>query len=211
MATDVVFSEFEVDKASFKFNEGTAEALTCIGKFEEEMEVKTVTKKCRGKVIKTRTRGTGNGTIKTSMHVPKGTYAKLFAMERENLIKGAYAFGENSLLPECCMCVHVTDEDGKEKLKAYPRVTATTGPARTVENGGDEVEEIEPEFSVMPDSNGEGMYELFLDDVDDSKKKTIVDSWMTDFTPDLVDAAKQHSADTAGSHAVNTASEEKGE
>lgn len=211
MAKDVVFSEFEVDKISFKFSEGEAEALSCIGKFEEEMEVKTVTKKCRGKVIKTRTRGTGNGTIKTSMHVPKGTYAKLFAMERDSFIAGAYAFGENSLLPECLMAVHVTDEDGKEKLKAYPRVTATTGPARSVENGGDEVEEIEPEFSVMPDDDGEGLYELFIDDIDDSKKADIIDKWMTSFTPDLILKAKQQSADEAGSEAANVSISEEGE
>ena len=202
MATDAVFSEFEVDKISFKFAEEDAESLACIGKFEEEMEVKTVSKKCRGKVIKTRTRGTGNGTIKTSMHVPKGTYAKLFAMARDGLVKGAYAFGENSLLPECCMCVHVTDEDGKEKLKAYPRVTATTGPARSVENGGDEVEEIEPEFSVMPDDYGEGMYELFVDDIDDGKKSTIVDQWMTNFSRDLIDSTKLHSASGSGSDPI---------
>ncbi len=190
MSTDTVFSEFEVDKISFKFTEGNAEALSCIGKFEEEMEVKTVSKKCRGKVIKTRTRGTGNGTITTSMHVPKGTYAKLFAMTRSTLKEGAYAFGENSLLPECCMCVHVTDEDGNEKLKAYPRVTATTGPARSVENGGDEVEEIEPEFSVMPDSYGEGMYEMFLDGLEDSEKETLVEKWMSGFSRDLITATE---------------------
>lgn len=193
MPTDTVFSEFEVDRISFKFAEGDALELSCIGKFEEEMEVKTVTKKCRGKVIKTRTRGTGNGTLKTSMHVPKGTYAQLLAMARTELIEGAYAFGENSLLPECCMSVHITDEDGNEKLKAYPRVTATTGPARSVENGGDEVEEIEPEFSVMPDSCGEGMYELFLDDIAEDKREDMVTKWMAGFSRDLILTAETQS------------------
>lgn len=190
MATDAVFSEFEVDKISFKFADNDINSLACIGKFEEELEVKTVTKKCRGKVMKTRTRGTGNGSIKTSMHVPKGTYAKLFAMTRDDLIEGAYAFGEKSLLPECQMCVHVTDEDGKEKLKAYPRVTATTGPARSVENGGDEVEEIEPEFSIMPDDYGEGVYECFIDDIPENLQADFANKWMTAFTRDMVDKSK---------------------
>lgn len=186
MSLESVFSEYEVDQVSFKTEEGTADVLTCIGKFEEELEVKTVTKKCRGKTIKSRTRGTGNGTIKSSMHVPKGTYAKIFAMERDDLIEGAFAFGENSLLPEMQLCAHVTDEDGKEKLKAYPRVIATTGPARSVENGGDEVEEIEPEFSIMPDDSGEGVYEVFIDDIPEELKEGFVEKWMKGFTRSMI-------------------------
>ena len=75
--TSTVFSEYEVRQISLKIGEGQALLIPCVGNFEEEMEVKTVTKSCRGKVAKTRSRGTGNGTITISAHIPKDAYYAL--------------------------------------------------------------------------------------------------------------------------------------
>ena len=52
-------SEFEIDKLGIKFEgEDAYSVMECIGSLEEEMAVKTVTKKCRGVVKKKRSKGT---------------------------------------------------------------------------------------------------------------------------------------------------------
>lgn len=187
--TSTVFSEYEVRQISLKIGEGQALLVPCVGNFEEEMEVKTVTKNCRGKVAKTRSRGTGNGTITISAHIPKDAYYALHAMARDDLKTGIYAFGEKSLLPEAILCADVFDEDDNEKLKAYPRATVTTGPARSVENGADEVAEVEIEVAVSPDDSGEGLYECIVDELEKDEAETVKSQWMESFSRDLVEVA----------------------
>lgn len=187
--TSTVFSEYEVRKLYVKIGDGAALEIPCVGNFEEEMEVKTVTKTCRGKVAKTRSRGTGNGTLTISAHIPYSAYYEIHAMARDDLKTGVYAFGEKSLLPECLLCADVFDEDDNEKLKAYPKATVTTGPARSVENGADEVAEVEIEVSVMPDDYGEGLYEAIVSELEEEDAATIKSTWMTNFTRDLVEVA----------------------
>ena len=53
------------------------------------------------------------------------------------------AYGKNSLHPTFTITADVYDEDDVRKLKAYPMCTMSTGPARKVENGADEVAEVE--------------------------------------------------------------------
>ena len=109
-------------------------------------------------------------------------------MDRDNLIEGVEAYGKNSIHKEFSLTLHVTDEDGVEKLKAYPKcVVANAGPARKIENGAEEVAEFEVEISVTPDAYGEGLYEALVDELDDD---TVADTWMTAFTPDLVRPAQ---------------------
>ena len=98
--TSNVFSEFEIIEQHIKIagNE-SFENMNCVGSSEEELGVKTITKKCRGKVAKKRTRGTGDGTLKQSLHVPRSVYNEIYNMVRKELAKGVYAYGENSKHP----------------------------------------------------------------------------------------------------------------
>ena len=176
-------SEFEVKKIGFKFEDESAyEAVECIGSMEEEMAVKTITKKCRGVVKKKRSKGTGEGTLKLSLHIPYAMYVKAFGMELPSLKKGVYAYGQNSIHKNFAMVAEVEDEDGNEKLKAYPNSTMNTFAGRKIENGAEEVAELELEIGVMPDDYGNGLYETLVDDVDE----TVAEAWMTSFSPDLV-------------------------
>ena len=97
MATTTVFSEFELREMAVKFNGETSASyihMDCVGECEEEMEVRVVTKKCRGKVKKTRVKGTGTGTLKLSAHVPYNIFTKAFGMENAKTIDGVMSYGE---------------------------------------------------------------------------------------------------------------------
>ena len=179
-----VFSEYEIDELGFKFA-GADEyvASKCIGSVEEEMETISVVKKCRGRVSKKRTRGTGSGTLKVSMHVPWDVYVNMYGMKLDSLIEGVYGYGSNSVHPTFSITEHVVNEDGEEKLKAYPVCTMDGGVARKVENGSEEVAEVELSISVMPDEYGQGMYEALKEDL---SVGTTANDWMTKFTPAMV-------------------------
>ena len=176
-------SEFEVKKIGFKFEgEETFQAVECIGSMEEDMAVKTITKKCRGVVRKKRSKGTGEGTVKLSLHIPYAIYVKAFSMDLDSLKDGVYAYGENSRHKVLSMVAHIEDEDGNEKMKAYPNGVMNTGVVRKVENGAEEVAELEMEVGVMPDEYGNGLYETVVA-ADDEET---VNEWMTAFDPAMV-------------------------
>lgn len=182
--TNGVFSEYEVRKMGIKVgNEGTYKSADCVGSSEEEMETKIVTKNCRGVVAKERVKGTGNGTLNISLHVPKAIYDEVYAMKLDTLIEGVRAYGQNSVHPTFSITQDVFDEDGEEKFKAYPNCILENGVARTIENGAEEVAEVELEIHVMPDEYGNGMYEALASELTDDTAKT---TWMTAFDPELV-------------------------
>lgn len=179
-----VFSDFELDQLGVKFTGGEKyEAVNCVGSCEEEMESKTITKSCRGVVVKTLSRGTGKGTLKLTAHIPWAVYNEAYGMELETLVEGVKAYGRNSIHKGFSVVMHIKDEDGVEKLKAYPNCIITTGVARKIENGAEEVAELELEIAVSPDEYGNGLYEAIVSELTDETIKT---TWMSAFTPELV-------------------------
>lgn len=190
MMRDTVFSEYEVRELGVIMDEENNVSVKCVGTAEEEMDVQTVVKRCRGKVSKTRTRGTGNGTLTISAHLPYDLYHDMFDFRNDGLKKGVYAYGEDSLHKVFTITERIFDEDGNEKLKAYPKCSIQTGVARNVENGADEVAEVELEVAIMPDDHGEGMYEALITDLDEEDKETLVTEWMTKFNRKLVEKAE---------------------
>ena len=182
--TNGVFSDFALEEMGFKFaGSDEYQSVNCVGSCEEEMESKTITKSCRGVVVKTVARGTGKGTLKFSAHIPWAVYTEAYGMELDTLVEGVKAYGRNSVHKNFAIVMHIEDEDGVEKLKAYPNCIITTGVTRKIENGAEEVAELELEVSVMPDDFGNGMYEVIVTDL---TEETIKTTWMTAFTPELV-------------------------
>lgn len=183
--TNGVFSDFEIDRMSVKFADAEkALAMNCVGSVEEELTAKEITKKCRGVIIKDVVKGTGEGTLTISAHVPYDLFIEAFGMENDALKTGVFAYGSNSRHKAFCLTMHVVDEDGEEKYKAYPNCIFKARPTLSTENGAEEVAEVEIEVAVMPDENGFGMYEALAKGLDES----IVASWMEDFNYDLVKA-----------------------
>lgn len=181
-------SDFELDQLGLKFDGDDAyTSVNCVGSMEEEMTVKSVSKSCRGVVVKKRSKGTGEGTLKVTAHIPWAVFTKAYGMELDTLIEGVKAYGRNSIHKTFSAVAHVLDEDNNEKLKAYPNCVINTGVVRKIENGAEEVAEMELEIGVMPDEYGNGLYEAVVAELTDETVKT---TWMTAFAPDLVQIKK---------------------
>jgi len=186
-----VFSEFELDRFNIRFDteagKGIPQAMNCIGTLEEELTVKKITKNCRGRVERTMTRGTGNGTLKISAHVPYEIYTHLYGMDTENFAEAVMAYGGSSRHPEGVVTCRIKDEDNEVKYKAYPRVVCASAKAAKIENGGEEVSEIELEFDLLPDENDMAMYEALDKNLDNG----IASKWMDEFSPELIKKSGQ--------------------
>ena len=199
--TKGVFSEFEITEQHIKIgNSENYEDMNCVGSSEEEVEVKVITKKCRGVVAKEKVKGTGNGSLKLSLHMPYAIYTKLFGMEKEGLAKGVYAYGQGSVHPEFSLTQRVIDEDDAVMLKAYPRCIMETNPTIKIENGAEEVAEVEITAKLLPDDTGMCKYEALESELEDEVKT----SWLTAFTPDLVKATASESKSAEGESAEGT-------
>lgn len=183
--TNGVFSDFEIDRMSVKFADAEAAlSMNCVGSVEEELTAKEITKKCRGVIIKDVVKGTGEGTLTISAHVPYDLFIEAFGMENESLKTGVVAYGTSSRHKAFCLTMHVVDEDGAEKYKAYPNCIFKARPTLSTENGAEEVAEVEIEIAVMPDENGFGMYEALAEGLD----TTVATGWMDNFNYELVKA-----------------------
>ena len=96
-----VFSEYELKEMGIKFASSEVyQTVECIGSCEEELESRTVIKKCRGNVVKTKTKGTGKGTLKISAHIPYEIYTQAYGMELDTLKDGIKAYGQESVHEE---------------------------------------------------------------------------------------------------------------
>ena len=95
-----VFSDFEVKETSIRFNSdvsANAEKIGCVGSMEESFNVKTITKKCEGTVVKNKVKSDGSGELKLSLHMRYDLYVKTFGMIFDELKPGVYAYGSNSI------------------------------------------------------------------------------------------------------------------
>jgi len=179
-----VFSRYEIKNSAIKVD-GTTSAVTldCVGSLEEELNVKTISKSCEGVVKKQRTRGDGTGTLTISLHMPYALYQKIYGMLTDGLVEGVSAYGKNSIHKQFTYTGVVKDEDGVELLVAYPCCVATSGPKASIENGSEEVAEMEIEVGLMPDEYDNCKYEAVVDELPSTVTK---EKWLTAFTPSLV-------------------------
>lgn len=183
------FSKWELRKLAIKLKGATEyKHADCVGTLEEEFEMKTVTKSCRGVVKKSKTKPIG-GTLNLSLHIPYDLYCGMFDMERDDLIEGVQGYGINNVHQEFSAVGELYNEDDEMMLVAYPNCVNAAGPNTNVENGSEEVAEVELEITLTPDENGYLRYEALPDELTDQTVKT---KWMTEFAPELV--AKSPSA-----------------
>lgn len=180
------FSKYEVRKLGLKVAGDEAyTSADCVGAMEEELDVIVVSKKCRGVETVVRPRGAGTGTNNYTGHFPYSLYVKIFDMLREDLKKGVQGYGRNNFHKEFAMVADVFNEDDEEMLLAYPRCIIAVGPNTNIENGAEEVAEIELEIKLMPDEYGYCRYEALVEELED---ESIASTWMTAFAPELVAA-----------------------
>ena len=183
-----VYSYFECDQLAIKVT--GEEAYTrddCIGSVEVERETKTVTKSCRGVVKKRKTKPTGNGTITLKLHIKLGLYRKLTAMTNEGLQPGVYAWDNTVSMPEASVTARVKDEDDNIMYLAYPRAKVEELNTLSIENGAEEVAEVEIKLSYMPDDYNKGEYQALADEL--TGEVLNEDNWMTAFSSELAQLA----------------------
>ena len=184
------FSKWELRKWAMKTAKMNAyKSADCVGSIEEEFETKRVEKKCRGVVTKVKIKPIA-GTLNLTMHIPYDIYCDMFDMVRDDLVEGVQGYGVDNIHQDFSCVGELYNEDNEMMLVAYPKCVSATGPNTNVENGAEEIPEVELEISLMPDENGYLRYEALPDEL--TGDPTIATQWMTNFTPELV--AKSPSA-----------------
>lgn len=181
MTSAEVYSYFECDQLAIKVageNEYTRD--DCVGSIEVERETKTVTKRCRGVVKKRKTKPTGNGTITLKLHIKLGLHRKLTAMTNEGLQPGVYAWDNTVSMPEAAITARVKDEDDNIMFLAYPRAKVEELNTLSIENGAEEVAEVEIKLSYMPDDYNKGEYQALEDEL--TGDALTPENWMTTFS-----------------------------
>ncbi|MCD8383664.1 MAG: hypothetical protein LUC39_01715 [Clostridiales bacterium] len=181
MDTSTVFSEFFLEQLGIRPADATETTLIdCVGSLKEEMETKTITKKCKGRVKKSRTKGS-SGTVTVTAHFP---YALLLAIYGEEAFaEGVYGYGTTTMHKECVLTAKVLDEDDNVQYRAYPQAVVTSVSVE-IDDDNDEVPMVELEFDVTADDNEMIRYKALAADTD----TTITDAWMSDFSTDLITA-----------------------
>ena len=185
-----VYSPYEVDQLAIKV--AGDESFTrddCVGKLTVERETKTVTKSCRGVVKKRKTKATGNGTVTLSMHVKLELYRKINGMTNNGLQPGVYAFDNTVAMPEVSILARVKDEDDNIMYKAFPRSKVEEINTMEIENGSEEVKEVEMKLSFMPDDYNKGEYEALAEELTGNVLNA--DNWMTSFSSALAQNISQ--------------------
>ena len=194
ITSESVFSPYEIDQFAIKVAGETEYTRDdCVGSMTVERETKTVTKSCRGVVKKRKTRPTGNGTITVSMHIKRDLYRKLNGMTNEGLQPGIYAFDNTSAMPEASVVAHVKDEDDNVLFLGYPRVKVEEINTLSIENGAEEVAEVEIKMSYMPDDYNKGEYEALEDEL--TGDVITGENWMTTFSSELAQATSSVSGE----------------
>lgn len=199
--TFTTFDEYKVTDASIQWKDATGKVtpgvkMGCTGKLELETEMKTVTKKCEGDEVRhvdipTKITGTWTG------HLPVENLRKVWGLSTDGLKKGVFSYGTKSRQGAGVLAFSVLDLDEVQKmLRAFPNMQFSGGLKWSLENGGEEIAEIEQEFTALKDDNGELFYEALESELDDDDLKN---TWLTTFSPELVKAtAETTPTDTTG-------------
>lgn len=155
----------------------TATALGCVGAVNGTAETRAVSKRCEGDVVKERTIIQKlNMTFRG--HMPVGVIRDVFGLSNKDLKEGVHGYGKHSAGSSGSLTFDVYDMDESViKKVAFPNITWTGGLSINLENGLDEIAEVEVAFSAYFDENGYCYYETFDD---------AISGWNKEFTSELV-------------------------
>lgn len=191
MATVVEsFDSTKITNASTQFfaEDGTQQEgvkFPCIGSVEGETTLKELIKKCEGVEVAKKTKPEKHD-LTISAHVPVAIVRELFGITNEDLKPGVYKYSQNSKGKRFVFTADVIDEfEEITKLIAFPNVVSTTGFKFAIENGADEVAEMEVEVTAYPDAKTNLYYEAYISELEDP---SIADTWHTAFDYSLVEA-----------------------
>ncbi|MGM9925167.1 MAG: phage tail protein [Bacillus sp. (in: firmicutes)] len=184
------FDAIRITNASIQFKKNGVQQpgtrFGCLGKLEGETEMKEFVKRCEGIEVK-KVSKPQKILLTLTGHISVEVARDIFGLSNVGLKAGVYSYGADSkALPFVFTADVIDDFEDIVKHIAFANCSSNTGLKINVENGGDEVVEVEMEFTVMLDSKNNLYYEAFADEVED---QTVIEKWHTQFTPGLVDAA----------------------
>lgn len=190
MATVVeTFDAISIKNTSVQFHgsDGQIEPgqkIGCVGSLSGETQMRELIKRCEGVEVRKRTRPE-RMDLTLSAHVKVGIVRDIFGLSNDDLKAGVYKYSKDAKGKEFTLTADVVDEfEDVTKLIAFPKSISATGLQFTVENGADEVAEMELSFSVYPDENGNFYYEALTSELDD---ETLADTWHTEFSYELIE------------------------
>lgn len=184
-----IIEEFDTTKITqfgirFK-GEATAETFGCVGKIEGTSESTAIIKKCEG-VEKKRKSKVQKMVLTLTAHVKKSVIQRIYGVNSEGLKPGVYRYGTDSIGDDFTLTALCVDEfEDEHKLVAWANCANNTGFKITIENGLEEVAELEMEFTALPDDKNGIYYEAYLAELAEEGKDAFVTSWHEEFSPDL--------------------------
>ena len=89
-------------------------------------------------------------------------------------------------MPEISVAARVKDEDDEPLFLGFPRCKVETINTTEIENGVEEVAEVEMELAYMPDDYGIGEYQALASEL--TGEEITPENWMTDFSSEAVHA-----------------------
>lgn len=155
----------------------------CVGNASGETTLRELVKRCEGVEVKKRVKPE-KMDLTISAHVPVPVMRKLFGMSNETLIQGVYKYSIDAKGKEFVFTADVMDEfEDVTKLIAFPHCMSSAGLQFSVENGADEVAEMELSLTAYPDKKGNIYYEGYVSEMSEN----IQEQWHTDFEYELVE------------------------
>ncbi|MED3799814.1 phage tail protein [Lysinibacillus capsici] len=181
------FDTVRITEFAVKFkDEEKAQPFGCVGTIEGESEIVAIIKRCEG-VEKKRKPKVSKMTITISAHVRLAAQRRIFGISADGLKPGVYKYGADSIGDTFVLTAVGIDEfEDEEKLIAFSNCSANTGLTLSIENGAEEVAEIELEFTALVDDKRGIYYETYISELADEGKEEFITNWKTNFTPELV-------------------------
>ncbi|MBC1605658.1 phage tail protein [Listeria rocourtiae] len=151
-------------------------------KFEGEATIKPIVRKAEGVPVEQVSKPDFiEGTI--TGHILVETARKLYGLSTEGLKEGVWAYGASSKTANFALTAEEQDMYGNGRLVGFANMTITGGIKWSLENGSEEVAEVEIPVQAMKDSSKNLRYDALILDIKDAET---VEKWHTDFSPDMV-------------------------
>lgn len=182
VTTVETFSAVSTNNVAIMFEgESASEQIQCVGTISGETEIQEIAKLCGGVEIDKIAKPLKMNMTLTA-HVPLPVYRKFFGLEEDavKFVEGVQHYGRNSKAKNFSFVADIVDDfEDVVKMIGLPKCSSTTGLSFTVENGADEVAQLELEFTALMDAEGNFYYELATPETSDA---TIISKWHTNFS-----------------------------
>ena len=155
------FDPIKITAGKFTPVSGTVMDLGCTGALSGTTVVKTITKVCEGVPVKEKSIPQYMELVFRG-HLYVETYRKLFGFKADETILTQHAYGTHSRNASGVFAWESENMEGDFiKTMSFPNAVVTNGYAFNIENGVEEIAEVELSIKAMADANGD----FFTEDI----------------------------------------------